>query len=198
VIVNNDLDLHTKGLDVLIIGAGTAGLAAARDLSVGGRKVILLEARDRIGGRIFTHRDPSDPIPIELAAEFVQGKPPELWDMSQRAHLELYEVSERHWYFENGKLSKTSGFWAKIEDLNDKMQSSGTDQSFKTFLSSLSDDEQTRRAKAMAVRYVEGFHAASIERIGVHKSLSSIKGLCRATGDYPISHWAITSRSDCV
>ena len=64
--------------DVLIVGAGAAGLAAARDLSVAGQTVIVLEARDRIGGRIFTYKDPSEPIPIELGAEFVHGKSPEL------------------------------------------------------------------------------------------------------------------------
>jgi len=43
--------------DVLIIGAGAAGLAAARELSHAGIRVIILEARDRIGGRINTHFD---------------------------------------------------------------------------------------------------------------------------------------------
>jgi monoamine oxidase len=165
--------LKTKPSDVLIIGAGAAGLAAARDLSLAGHQVIVLEARDRIGGRIFTYKNPSEPNPIELGAEFVHGKSPELWRLAQRAHLELSPVSERHWYFENGKLSKSHDFWIKIERLNEKMKSSGPDQSFKDFLASLPDDEETLRAKAMAVRYVEGFHAANIERIGV-------KGLIKA------------------
>src|ERR1041384_6304116 len=42
---------------VLVIGAGAAGLAAARDLSKAGREVIVLEARGRIGGRVFTHTE---------------------------------------------------------------------------------------------------------------------------------------------
>ena len=51
--------------DVLIIGAGAAGLAAAQELSAAGRNVIVLEARGRIGGRINTH---FDTWPIELGA----------------------------------------------------------------------------------------------------------------------------------
>ena len=175
--------LKTKPSDVLIIGAGAAGLAAAHDLSRARRKVIVLEARDRIGGRIFTHKDPSIPIPIELGAEFVHGKSPELWHIAQRAHLQLYEVSERHWYFENGKLSKSDDFWTKIERLNDKMKLSGPDQSFKDFLASLPDDEETRRAKAIAIRYVEGFHAANIERIGVRGLIKANEAADAIEGD---------------
>ena len=52
--------------DVLIIGAGAAGLAAARELSCAGLRVIILEARDRIGGRINTH---FDSWPIEHSRE---------------------------------------------------------------------------------------------------------------------------------
>jgi protoporphyrinogen oxidase len=62
--------------DVLIIGAGVAGLAAAYELSRAGVNVIVLEARDRIGGRIYTLHDESSPLPIELGAEFIHGRSP--------------------------------------------------------------------------------------------------------------------------
>ncbi len=152
----------------MIIGAGAAGLAAARDLSAAGRRVVVLEARVRTGGRIWTYRDPSSSVPIEFGAEFVHGKSPSLWHLAERAHLKLQETSDRHWYFEDGKLSKSQDFWKKIEKLNDKMKSCEVDQSLKDFLASLADDEETRRAKAMAIRYVEGFHAANADRIGIH------------------------------
>src|SRR5437016_7450559 len=161
------MSFKSKPADILIVGAGAAGLAAARDLSVAGRQVIVLEARGRIGGRIFTHKDPASPIPIELGAEFVHGKSPALWRLAERAHLKLQETSERHWYFEDGKLSKSRDFWRKIVKLNDQMKSSDVDQSLKDFLASLPDDAETRRAKDMAIRYVEGFHAGAIERIGI-------------------------------
>ena len=56
----------------LIIGAGTAGLTAARDLTRAGEQVIVLEARDRIGGRVWTNRTFA-PIPIEFGAELIHG-----------------------------------------------------------------------------------------------------------------------------
>ena len=80
--------------DVIIIGAGSAGLAAARELSAAQLKVIVLEARDRIGGRINTH---FDKWPIELGAEFVHGKPPETLSIAERTHLKLQSVPNLHW-----------------------------------------------------------------------------------------------------
>ncbi len=153
---------------IIVVGAGAAGLAAAGELARAGREVVVLEARDRIGGRVFTHRPQSSPVPIELGAEFVHGKSPALWKIATAANLQLYEVSERHWYFEQGKVGKSSEFWDTIERLMSEMKSSDRDRSLKEFLDGLRDDEESRRAKSMLVRYVEGFHAANIERIGVH------------------------------
>jgi monoamine oxidase len=63
---------------VIVVGAGAAGLATAHDLSRAGCEVLVIEARERIGGRVFTLNDPKFPAPIELGAEFVHGKSPTL------------------------------------------------------------------------------------------------------------------------
>lgn len=57
----------------LILGAGMAGLTAARDLVDAGQEVVVLEARDRIGGRVYTNRTFSA-VPIEFGAEFIHGE----------------------------------------------------------------------------------------------------------------------------
>jgi monoamine oxidase len=59
--------------EVAIVGAGAAGLAAARVLAEQGRSVVILEARERIGGRILTREDARRAIPLELGAEFIHG-----------------------------------------------------------------------------------------------------------------------------
>jgi monoamine oxidase len=56
---------------VIVIGAGAAGLAAARDLRARGSSVTVLEARDRIGGRVWTHRGLG--VPVDLGATWIQG-----------------------------------------------------------------------------------------------------------------------------
>ena len=61
---------------ILIIGAGAAGLAAADELQRHGLSPAVLEARKRIGGRIWTHREPGLAAPVELGAEFISGREP--------------------------------------------------------------------------------------------------------------------------
>jgi monoamine oxidase len=55
--------------DVLVVGAGLAGLTAARDLIAAGRSVIVLEARDRVGGRVVG-RPIGDGTIVEMGGEF--------------------------------------------------------------------------------------------------------------------------------
>ena len=72
--------------DVLVLGAGVAGLKAGRDLRDAGRRVVVLEARDRVGGRVWTDRSLA-PHPVELGAEFVHGDRADVWDLVR--HLGL-------------------------------------------------------------------------------------------------------------
>jgi monoamine oxidase len=69
------MTIRPKPFDVAVIGAGAAGLAAAAELARRGCSVCLLEARDRIGGRIWTRYEPDLPVPLELGAELVHGRP---------------------------------------------------------------------------------------------------------------------------
>ena len=61
-------------VDVIVMGAGAAGLAAAAELARAGRSVLVLEARERVGGRCWTRRMAGLEIPVELGAEFIHGE----------------------------------------------------------------------------------------------------------------------------
>lgn len=151
--------------DVIIIGAGAAGLAAACELSAAQLKVIVLEARDRIGGRINTH---FDRWPIELGAEFVHGKPPETLAIAERAHLKLQSVPNRHWHFHDNVLTKSGEFWSKVEDVMDEMSRyQGPDQDFAAFLDQYQRKNHIEGIRSIATLYVEGFHAAHADNISV-------------------------------
>ncbi len=83
--------------DVAVIGAGAAGLAAAKVLADAGRSVIVLEARSRIGGRILTHQDKSFAFPIELGAEFIHGRPAVTWELVRSAGLIAEDIPFDQW-----------------------------------------------------------------------------------------------------
>lgn len=65
--------MPTLDADVLVVGAGAAGLAVADALATAGRRVLVLEARNRLGGRVHAVRPRGFPLPIERGAEFVHG-----------------------------------------------------------------------------------------------------------------------------
>ena len=64
----------SKGTTLLVIGAGAAGLAAAHHASKHGARVVVLEARQRVGGRVCT--EAFEDGPFEMGAEFIHGASP--------------------------------------------------------------------------------------------------------------------------
>ncbi|HKQ78028.1 MAG TPA: NAD(P)-binding protein, partial [Blastocatellia bacterium] len=153
--------------DVLVIGAGVAGLCAAQTLSSRGVKVVILEVRDRIGGRIFTCHVPSLPVPIELGAEFIHGWPREIWDVVEASALTVVEVTDSHWQSIDGAL-KESGFWPRWEIFVKQMREAGApDRPFREFIEEKYGAENQQEIKRLALDYVEGFNAASAGRISV-------------------------------
>ena len=99
-----------RSKNVVIIGAGISGLAAAYKLKQAGVNVTLIEARNRIGGRIFTHKFADDNLTCELGAEWVGKSHNRLIELCNEFKLELQNHQfETHLIF-NGQHSK-SGSW---------------------------------------------------------------------------------------
>src|SRR5438132_9628681 len=101
--------------EVLVLGAGMAGLAAARALAEGGRTVLVLEARERVGGRVHTLHPDGLAAPVELGAEFVQGLPAELTEIAAEAALPLVELAGESWQAHDGRLEPLGDFWSRME-----------------------------------------------------------------------------------
>ncbi|EKU99923.1 monoamine oxidase [Leptolyngbya sp. PCC 7375] len=81
--------------DTIVIGAGAAGLAAARTLQEANQSVLLLEARDRIGGRVHTNYDFAS-HPIECGAEYLHGENIVTWDWVRRYRLGTLPVFDKY------------------------------------------------------------------------------------------------------
>lgn len=166
------------GVDVLVVGAGAAGLAAARALADAGRRVVVLEARDRIGGRVFTQHVPGCPAPIELGAEFVHGDPPELWAVAEAAALRLVDSVEERVVRSGDRLVASDGFDEAMGEVFEALGAEGgregaADVSVAAFLQARFGDEAHADARRVVTSYVEGFHAADTDDAG-------IRGVARA------------------
>lgn len=161
----------TKNLDVIVIGAGAAGITAALNLHEAGLSVTIVEARDRIGGRIFTLRDTKFDSPIELGAEFVHGRPPQLWKLIHEYQIPIHEVDGDSWCSEDGLL-KPCDFFSDVDEILEKMDDKKPDQSFLQFLESYAsksgNSRREQRAREWATSYVTGFNAADPAIVGVH------------------------------
>ncbi len=163
--------------DVLVLGAGVAGLAAARTLSEAGLTVAVVEARERVGGRIHTQRldtrriDAAKPatLAVELGAEFIHGLPPETWAIIREAKLSTYELNGSQLCHRDGSLQTITPERDTGRVLSDlsrwfAAQVPETDETFADYLTHAGLDA---RRRAAAVHYVEGFNAADHRRIGV-------------------------------
>src|SRR5690348_16535472 len=153
--------------DIIIIGAGISGLAAALDLTRAGATVEILEARDRIGGRIFTQQGPTLNHPIELGAEFVHGLAPEIWLPLQHNNLKVNEVEGDLWCSIDQKLEKCD-FFSEADKILSAMDDKYPDESFLSFLARCFPGDDHAEAKDWATRYVTGFNAANADDVSVH------------------------------
>ena len=152
-------------VDVVVVGAGVAGLAAARELSGQGVRIVVLEARGRIGGRIHTVDDPGEPLPVELGAEFIDVPGP-AWDVLRAAGGTAYRSAGGMWEVRDGAAEPLDLEAATERVLGRLDPPPDPDRPFRAWL-----DEQRGIAghdRALALRYVEGFHAADVERVGIH------------------------------
>ena len=155
--------MEREAVDVIILGAGVGGLAAARTLRRAGLIVTVLEARDRVGGRVHTIREPFARFPVELGAEFVHGVPDEILDIVKAAGLPLVESSGDNWCVRDDGPSKCD-FWSLVGEVFEKLPGpDAEDVPFRTFLSGLDAGEGAE----LANRFVEGFHAADPDLVGV-------------------------------
>jgi monoamine oxidase len=158
----------TDRVDVVIIGAGVAGLAAACRLTQAGATTAVLEARNRLGGRIHTIRDERAPVPIELGAEFIHGSAPELVEITRRTKLVVCDIHGQRWQAHGRKLIPVDEeeFWKDLGRIMGRLDPKRSpDRSFQEFLDTKPGGASLAVQRTLAREFVQGFHAADLSRI---------------------------------
>lgn len=172
-----------RNADMIIVGAGIAGLAAASELARSGVSVLVLEARDRIGGRILSARDATCNVDIPLGAEFIHGITEEIWRPLEKNGIGITEVEGTDWCVEDGELKRCE-FLSQVESILEKMDDSQPDESFLDFFNRQpANTAEQQRAKKRALSYVVGFNAADPSRVGVHWLVDEMRAEAKSQGD---------------
>lgn len=153
-------------LDVIVVGAGVAGLAAARSLVREGYEVVILEGRARIGGRIHTVHDGRCPVPIELGAEMIHESSAKTKRIARESRLALSELEGGRWLLERGDFHEEKHFDDRIaKALADAFRTLRGAAKDRSMAEAFARTKLSSKERDLAIGFVEGFHAGPADRI---------------------------------
>jgi len=150
-----------------VIGAGAAGLSAARELALAGKRVTILEARTRCGGRI-------DPLPAaefgyraDAGAEFVHGEAPVTRHVVGEAGLSLVSVHGARWNVRNGTFSRDEMPERHSDELYKVLSELTSDMTVTMLLDRYFAGPEFASLRQSVIRMVMGYDAADPDRASV-------------------------------
>lgn len=147
--------------DILVIGAGASGLMAAWQLAKAGKRVKVLEAADRAGGRIHTIPAVSGSGIIELGAEFVHGNLPVTQQLLKEAELSFHQVGGSMWREKDNQLVQEEQFIPAWDALAEKMEALQEDMPLADFLHMHFSGDEYEELRIGVMNYAAGYDTAN-------------------------------------
>lgn len=151
--------------DILIVGAGAAGLLAARDLARAGTSVTVLEARERIGGRVHTFTPPGFSQPLEAGSEFLHGAVPLSRALLKEASRCWQDGEGEMYVFRAGQLRADADFFPELPKVLAKLNALPQDLPLADFLNQEFAGREHAALRATATQFAEGYDAADARRV---------------------------------
>ncbi|MDA9488774.1 flavin monoamine oxidase family protein [Bradyrhizobium sp. CCBAU 11361] len=149
---------------IVIVGAGAAGLMAGRELARAGKRVTILEARERCGGRIHPLPAAEFGYPADGGAEFVHGEAPVTHALLGEAGLSLQEIEGTLWRFDGADFSREDPHDPHEAELHAVLGDLKDDLTVADFLRRHFAGPEYARLRYSIERMVEGYDAADPER----------------------------------
>ena len=146
--------------EIIIIGAGAAGLMAARELGKAGEKVLVLEARDRIGGRIWPLDEKEFGYPAQGGAEYVHGEAPITRSLMKEAGMTLIKTEGDMWNSYSGEITLNSERLPNQDELHQKLKELKNDMPIAEFFERYFADVKYANLRSSVFGMVEGYDAA--------------------------------------
>lgn len=155
--------MQKNQFDVIVIGAGAAGLMAALEIALTGRTVGVAEAAERCGGRMNTVYT-KETYPIELGAEFVHGDLPITLDLLKKAGAKTTAVRGSFWQHKEGRLCPQEDTVEDQNILEKKFGELKEDIPVAAFLSTHLAGDKFEALRFSLENYVQGYYAADPAR----------------------------------
>ncbi|HTE39277.1 MAG TPA: NAD(P)/FAD-dependent oxidoreductase [Steroidobacteraceae bacterium] len=168
-----------KHFDVIVLGGGVAGLAAAYELAQRELSVCVVEAKDRFGGRVFSRRERDVPMSIELGPELIHGLAPTTRRWLKRVNIASIDAVESRWTLQQGKLKQGSALFESMKRGLDSIRPPVKDLPFADFLDRHSA-KLSAPVRKFACSLVEGFDAADSTRVSTLETLKGWSGTAAA------------------